>query len=231
MAGCRHKTFLPIEDYGVIGNLHTVALVSKQDASIDYFCFPRFDSPFMFSRLLTSRGGGYFQITPAECQKEWTAKQLYLPSSNVLVTRFLGSTGGVGQVTDFLPVTETKNAADLPLVEELLRRKVDNIGPKTVSPSVMGWPWLIRKVETIRGYIQYNVKCQPAFDYGRASHTIQLGANRKQAIFESNDISMELSAYFFHDTTDGLEWHVLENSYEQADGAKVSQPSVEKRKQ
>src|ERR1700730_18685160 len=57
------QKYLPIQDYGVIGNLHTVALVGK-NGSIDWCCIPRFDSPSVFGGLLDARKGGFFRISP-----------------------------------------------------------------------------------------------------------------------------------------------------------------------
>src|SRR5262245_10845610 len=78
--------YAPIEDYGVIGDLHTVALVGK-DGSIDFLCLPYFDSPSVFAALLDAERGGRFQIAPA--LDTAVRKQLYLPDTNVLLTRFL----------------------------------------------------------------------------------------------------------------------------------------------
>ena len=78
--------YAPIEDYGIIGDLHTVALVGK-DGSIDFLCLPSFDSPSVFAALLDAERGGRFQIAPQ--LGEAARKQLYLPDTNVLLTRFL----------------------------------------------------------------------------------------------------------------------------------------------
>ncbi|MFQ5451263.1 MAG: glycoside hydrolase family 15 protein [Nitrospinaceae bacterium] len=94
--------YQPIENYGVIGNLHTVALVGM-DGSIDFMCFPHFDSPAIFAALLDHRKGGRFKIAP--CLKEVRHKQLYFPDTNVLLTRFL-SQEGVAEISDFMPVAE-----------------------------------------------------------------------------------------------------------------------------
>jgi GH15 family glucan-1,4-alpha-glucosidase len=92
-------TYLPIAEHGVIGDLRTVALVGT-DGTIDWFCCPRFDSPSVFGAIVGSANGGSYRIAPAgEC----TAKQLYFPDTNVLVTRFL-SPAGVAEVQDFMPV-------------------------------------------------------------------------------------------------------------------------------
>ena len=91
--------YKPIESYGVIGDLHTVALVGM-DGSIDWCCLPHFDSPSIFGAILDERKGGFFKIASLY---EAQHKQMYLPDSNVLVTRFL-SPEGVGEVVDFMPV-------------------------------------------------------------------------------------------------------------------------------
>jgi len=77
--------YKPIESYGVIGDLHTVALVGM-DGSIDWCCLPHFDSPSIFAAILDERKGGFFKIASLY---EAQHKQMYLPDSNVLVTRFL----------------------------------------------------------------------------------------------------------------------------------------------
>src|SRR5580698_3842354 len=74
---------LPIENYGVIGDLNTVALVSRE-GSIDFMCFPRFDSPSIFAALLNGEKGGYFQIAPAA--GDFKRIQRYLPDTNILLT-------------------------------------------------------------------------------------------------------------------------------------------------
>ena len=57
------RGYKPIEDYGVIGDLHTVALVGK-DGSIDWCCLPHFDSPSVFASILDAQKGGFFKIAP-----------------------------------------------------------------------------------------------------------------------------------------------------------------------
>jgi GH15 family glucan-1,4-alpha-glucosidase len=93
-------SYQPIENYGVIGNLHSVALVGL-NGSIDFLCFPQFDSPSVFAKLLDDKEGGFFCISPEF--GEMKQKQLYLPDTNVLLTRFL-SPDGVAEITDFMPV-------------------------------------------------------------------------------------------------------------------------------
>ena len=92
--------YLPISDYGVIGDLHTAALVGR-DGSIDWACAPRFDSPGIFGALLDDARGGRWRIAPTT---RATSEQRYLPATNVLVTTFRVDAGGVVVVTDFMPV-------------------------------------------------------------------------------------------------------------------------------
>ncbi len=134
--------YRPIEDYGLIGDMHTVALVSK-DGSIDWCCLPRFDAPSVFARLLDAERGGFFQIRLAA--DDVTTKQFYWPETNVLVTRFL-SEEGVGEVRDFMPVRGA--------VHDGTRRQI------------------IRTVRAVRGRVPFRMMCQPAFDYARADHEV-----------------------------------------------------------
>jgi GH15 family glucan-1,4-alpha-glucosidase len=92
---------VPIEAHGLIGNMRTTALVSTE-ASIDFMCFPRIDSPTLFASLLDAKRGGAFSITPAFDAPH--AKQMYLPETNVLLTRFM-SADAVCEIIDFMPVS------------------------------------------------------------------------------------------------------------------------------
>jgi GH15 family glucan-1,4-alpha-glucosidase len=132
--------YQPIENYGIIGNMHTAALVGI-DGSIDWFCSPQFDSPSVFAALLDSAKGGRFKITPISTNV--THKQFYWPDSNILVTRFL-SADGVGQVTDYMPVG--------------------------VAEDEPGHHWLIRRVNVVRGTMMFRMQCSPSFNYARDVH-------------------------------------------------------------
>ncbi len=129
--------YQPIENYGIIGDLHTVALVGL-NGSIDFMCYPEFDSPTIFAALLDKEKGGTFQI--CSTQAEVRNKQLYLPDTNVLITRFL-SKDGVGEVIDFMPIAEGC--------------------PKNV---------LVRRVKSVRGTNAFMMRCQPRFNYARTPH-------------------------------------------------------------
>lgn len=93
---------MPYQDigsYGVIGDLHSVALVGM-DGSIDWCCLPNFDSPSVFAAILDDQKGGFFRIAPPT---EARRRQMYFPETNVLLTRFLNA-DGVGEITDFMTI-------------------------------------------------------------------------------------------------------------------------------
>jgi GH15 family glucan-1,4-alpha-glucosidase len=135
--------YQPIENYGIIGDLHTAALVGM-NGSIDWFCFPHFDSPSIFARILDDRRGGYFQIAAL---KSTNQKQLYWPATNILITRFLNP-DGVGEVTDYMPVGGARSESD---------------GHR-----------LIRRVTVVRGSLTFRMDCYPAFNFSRDRHRTEL---------------------------------------------------------
>src|SRR5947207_2592152 len=108
------SAYQPIENHGIIGNLHTAALVGM-DGAIDWLCLPRFDSPSVFAAILDDDKGGRFRIAPLPCDG-LRHKQFYWPDTNVLITRFLHA-DGVGELEDYMPVG---NAHAIP--DELIRR-------------------------------------------------------------------------------------------------------------
>ena len=153
----------PIESYGVIGDLHTVALVGM-DGSIDWCCLPHFDSPSVFAALLDEDRGGSFRIHAVGLDRN---KQMYLPDTNVLVTRFLGM-DGVGEVVDFMPIRDP----DEPV-------KAHQI---------------VRVVRAIRGAVRFRLECRPAFDFARQEHTVRL--DPRGAIFEAPCAAFSLISRF-----------------------------------
>src|SRR5256885_9974842 len=130
--------YAPIGEYGVIGDLHTVALVGM-DGSIDFLCLPHFDSPSVFAALVDAERGGRFQIAPV--LEGATRKQLYLPDTNVLLTRFLAD-DGVAEVSDFMPVEDAGQAHNL-----------------------------VRRAKTVRGEGRLQMRREPPLDYARTPHT------------------------------------------------------------
>jgi GH15 family glucan-1,4-alpha-glucosidase len=101
--------YLPIEDHGIIGDLHTAALVGTE-GTIDWLCLPAFDSPSVFCSILDDQRGGHFSLRPVEYVH---SHQLYLPDTNVLLTRFL-SPQGVAEVLDFMPIEDGRETRATP---------------------------------------------------------------------------------------------------------------------
>src|SRR5436190_5995869 len=99
-AGEHDEDFLPIGEHGLVGDLHTVALIGT-NGTIDWYCCPRFDSPSVFGAILDKDRGGFWALRP-DCD-DWSSRQLYFPDTNVLITRFFTSEG-VGEVQDFMPI-------------------------------------------------------------------------------------------------------------------------------
>jgi GH15 family glucan-1,4-alpha-glucosidase len=98
--------YLPIAEHGVIGDQRSVALVGT-DGTIDWYCPERFDAPSVFAAILDRQRGGFYRIAPTDTGAQ--AKQLYLPDTNVLITRFL-SAQGVAEVQDFMPFGASGNS-------------------------------------------------------------------------------------------------------------------------
>ncbi len=107
------SSYQPIENYGLIGNMRTAALVGM-DGSIDWLCLPHFDSPSVFAAILDYRRGGRFRIAPQG--DNFRHKQFYWPDTAILITRFLHDEG-VGEIEDYMPIGGTGAVP-----EELIRR-------------------------------------------------------------------------------------------------------------
>jgi GH15 family glucan-1,4-alpha-glucosidase len=93
--------YLPIAEHGLVGDLHSVALVGT-DGTTDWFCCPAFDSPSVFGSLLDASQGGFFSLAAAIPAR---TRQFYLPDTNVLITRFFAEEG-VGEIQDFMPLQD-----------------------------------------------------------------------------------------------------------------------------
>ena len=135
-----------IEDHGVIGNMRSAALVTME-GSVDFYCFPEFDSPSVFAALLDTEKGGSFEIRPVF--KSGHTRQLYLPDTNVLLTRFLSEEGLV-EITDFMPVLDGAS----------LRKNQ-----------------IVRNVRVIKGEVRLSLRCAPRFNYARSGHSISFEKN------------------------------------------------------
>jgi GH15 family glucan-1,4-alpha-glucosidase len=136
--------YLPIAEHGIIGDLHTIALVGTNGA-IDWYCTPRFDSPSVFGAILDRERGGYYRIAPD--RDDCTVKQLYFPDSNVLITRFL-TADGVAEVQDFMPIPPSGVGAH--------RHR------------------LFRRVMQVRGSMTFRVEVEPRFNYALDPHETEI---------------------------------------------------------
>jgi GH15 family glucan-1,4-alpha-glucosidase len=129
-----------IEEHAVIGDLNTIALVAV-DGTISFFCVPAFDSPSVFAALLDADRGGRFELAAdLEGPKH---RQLYLPDTNVLLTRFLHD-DGIAEVSDFMPVADAGVAHNI-----------------------------VRRAKAVHGDVPFVMRCAPRFDYGRSTHTLE----------------------------------------------------------
>ena len=135
------RRYPPIGDYGLIGDMHTAALVSK-DGSIDWACFPRFDSDAVFGRLLDWEKGGHFSLAPKGIQR---VTRRYLPNTNVLETTF-ETDSGRAILTDFMPVIAVTGATH---PRDLTSRRQ-----------------IVRLLHCQKGSLEYELRCLPRFDYG-----------------------------------------------------------------
>jgi GH15 family glucan-1,4-alpha-glucosidase len=135
-------SFQAIENYGVIGNMWSIALVGMH-GSIDFLCYPDFDSPTVFAALLDDKKGGRFCLEPQ--LKNMRIRQLYLPDTNILLTRFLAEEG-VAELTDYMPIAK------------------DAEQPNEI----------IRTVSVIRGNVHFTMRCQPRFNYAMSAHRTEV---------------------------------------------------------
>jgi len=104
MKTSRPTLYKPIRDYGLISDMITAALVGL-DGSIDWLCWPRFDSPSIFGALLDANKGGKFYVKPAA--GPWRSEQQYIPNTNVLITKFKTAKGSA-EVLDFFIIDKVK---------------------------------------------------------------------------------------------------------------------------
>ena len=144
VAGDLQHAYLPIAEHGLVGDLHTVALVGTT-GTIDWYCCPAFDAPSVFGCILDAKQGGFYALRPEG--DDWSSKQLYFPDTNILITRFF-TPDGVGEVQDFMPIE--------PVTTDMHRHR------------------LFRRVVVVRGQMRFLIEVQPRFDYGRAEHEVEM---------------------------------------------------------
>jgi GH15 family glucan-1,4-alpha-glucosidase len=128
-----------IENHGIVGNLRTAALIGL-DGGVNFLCWPQFDSPSIFASLLDDQRGGCFELIPL--LDDPRHRQLYLPDTNVLLTRFL-SANGVAEISDFMSIEDPDAGSRL-----------------------------VRRVKAVHGTVRFRMRCMPCFDYARADHKV-----------------------------------------------------------
>ena len=155
------KPSVAIEAHALIGDMATAALVSRH-GSIDFMCWPRFDSPTIFAALLDEERGGAFCVRPL--LDDAKTLQIYLPDTNVVLTRWLSEQGSA-EVTDLMRPA----------------RGIEG-----------GEPQLLRRVEATRGEVRFEARCAPRMDYARA--TARPETIRDAVMFRAGNASLRLSA-------------------------------------
>ncbi|MDB5006483.1 MAG: Trehalase [Mucilaginibacter sp.] len=146
---------------GIIGNCAFLAHVNK-NTNIEWLCWPRFDSTFIFGGLLDEKKGGAFSILPTE---EYTSHQYYLENTNVLITEIITKKGAKYRVTDVAPRFFEHQRYYKPLM-------------------------LIRKIEPLEGSPQIVVKCEPVSDYGSVKLHVNRGSNHIQFLGGDENIRL-----------------------------------------
>ncbi|MBW1719210.1 MAG: DUF547 domain-containing protein [Deltaproteobacteria bacterium] len=134
-----------ISEYGIIGNLHSVALVGL-DGSIDWLCLPHIDSPSVFGSLLDDKKGGRFALVPLN---PWDSISEYIAGTNILRTKFR-TRKGIVHLTDFMPI---------PLSGREEREEEEHE--------------LYRLVEGIKGDVRVKMVFDPQFNYARSKTSLE----------------------------------------------------------
>ena len=164
-------TYKPIEQYGLISDMHGSALVGK-DGSIDWCCIPRFDSPALFSSILDESKGGFFKLFPTNVKE---VSRRYLPETNILETSFTTGTGS-GVLIDFMPVHRHS-----PMPREPLE--------------VTDHQRVVRILRCTNGRLDFEMDCYPRFDYGTiVPHASMSGPNTGMAHGGADAVSVYCSA-------------------------------------
>lgn len=153
-----------IDDYGLIGNSRTAALVGN-DGSIDWLCLPFLDSSSVFATLLDQEKGGRFSLSPTE---PFDSTSSYRPGTNILNTTFRTAQGRL-RLTDFMVVPVTEKDQD----------------DKSVR--------LYRCVEVTEGEMELVLHFEPRFDYARAETRLELSKGAVVAKSNQQSLSLSAS--------------------------------------
>ena len=177
--GGAQRGYRPVRDYALIGDSHTAALVST-DGSVDWCCWPRFDSAAVFCRLLDANKGGYTQLRPAS---DFKSTRSYASTSNVLQTEFETVRGRV-RVTDFMPVREREPG-----------RRGEDIATSRR---------MLRLVEGLSGAVELEVSFRPTFDFARAETRLEVCEGGAVATAGREAVTLSCPARMSADTSGAL---------------------------
>jgi GH15 family glucan-1,4-alpha-glucosidase len=162
-------------DTGIIGNCGYIAHIAK-NTNVEWLCWPRFDSTFIFGGMLDKNKGGEFSILP---EGKFTPHQYYLENTNILITEITLEDNTRYRVTDFAPRFSSYERFYKPLM-------------------------LVRKIEAIDGSPRIRVKCEPVSDYGKIRLTVNRGSNHIQFLGGDENIRLTTSipvSYVFDEQT------------------------------
>lgn len=162
--------YRPIGDYAIIGDMHTAALIGT-NGSLDWCCFPCFDSPAVFCKLLDHEKGGEFRIEP---YGKYTCLRSYVGATNVLSLMF-SATNGQFRVTDFMPLRHPRD---------------DRHGETAAGPRI------VRRIEGISGACEVEVVFRPTFDFARVETRIDMQPGRLLAYSDDEALSLESALPF-----------------------------------
>lgn len=158
------QDYLPISAYGIIGNCRSCCLVSFE-GSIDWGCFPDFDSPAYFLKILDNEKGGFFKISPVGF---YQSNQKYKSKTNILKTYSFNHTGSVS-LTDFMPISKEEEGAN----------QIPEFGRK-----------IVRLVKAVKGNHQFELKLKITPNF--AQEKISLSSNEGTVLFESENCKFVL---------------------------------------
>ena len=147
MISRQERGYRPIQDYALVGDGHTAALVAS-DGSIDWYCCPRFDSPAVLCRLLDAHKGGWMRVGPSG---KYVTSRSYIENTNVLATTFETDTGQL-RLTDLMP----------------MQRRTERCSIQGVEPGHR----ILRLVEGLSGEVDLEVEFRPTFNYASCATTI-----------------------------------------------------------
>lgn len=150
-------------DFALIGNCSYQALIDRQ-GGVQWLCWPRFDSSFVFGGLLDSQRGGEFNVRPEE--DEFRSEQAYLPNTNILRTTFTSASGSF-ELVDFAPRF----------------RQFD----RSFKPNM-----LVRRIRRLSGDPRVRVNVRPVYDYGRIELRGHTASNHIQ--WQLPDTTLRLTA-------------------------------------